>query len=135
MSEEKEVPHPGKVLRETCEKLGITAYRLAKGSRLDMKNCWELLQERRGFTPNSVLRISRFLATDPLYWMKLQTAWELEQEKQKIKSQLNNIRSYREWDAAEKQAGRQGLPDPENLSDAEKPPSRRGYKKRTPVQA
>ncbi len=38
----------------------------------------EIVNERRGITADTALRLARYLGTTPQFWMNLQTAYDLE---------------------------------------------------------
>lgn len=85
--------HPGRLLRE--EFLGpmeITPYRLAKDIGVPVQRVHELVHERRGVTADTALRLSRYFGMSEGYWMNAQKLYELEVEKDRLGSTLENIR-------------------------------------------
>ncbi len=38
----------------------------------------EIVNERRGITADTALRLSRYFGTTPKFWMNMQVSWELE---------------------------------------------------------
>lgn len=70
--------HPGELLREEfLNPLGITAYRLAKGSQLPHQRINEILSERRGITAETDLHLCAYLGLEPGYWLRAQMAYDL----------------------------------------------------------
>lgn len=70
--------HPGAMLRlEFLEPLGITQRRLADAIHVPYQRVNELVNGRRGVTPSTALRLSRFLGTSVEFWMNLQLRWDL----------------------------------------------------------
>jgi addiction module HigA family antidote len=70
--------HPGELLREEfLNPLGITAYRLAKGSLLPHQRINEILSERRGITAETDLHLCAYLGLEPGYWLRAQMAYDL----------------------------------------------------------
>ncbi len=60
---EKVMPpvHPGELLREEfMEPLGITAYELAKGIGVPAPRMYDVVAEKRGISPDTALRLSRY---------------------------------------------------------------------------
>lgn len=68
--------HPGEILREELEELGLSANALAE--RLDITASWvtEILRERRGVTADTALRLARYFGTTPQVWVNLQKEYE-----------------------------------------------------------
>ena len=38
----------------------------------------DIVNERRGITADTALRLSRYFGTTPRFWMNMQASWELE---------------------------------------------------------
>ena len=69
--------HPGEILKDELEELEMTANALA--GRLDVppNRITAILNERRGITADTALRLARFFGTSPEFWLNLQTTYEL----------------------------------------------------------
>lgn len=65
------------LLLEFLEPLGITQRELADGIRVPYQRVNELVNGRRGITPSTALRLSKFLGTTAGFWMNLQLRWDL----------------------------------------------------------
>lgn len=71
--------HPGATLREDFLKpLGLTANRLALELRVPVTRVNDIVRERRSITADTALRLARYFATTPQFWMNLQANYELE---------------------------------------------------------
>lgn len=71
--------HPGEVLRaEFLEPLGITAYRLAKATRVPVNRMTEIVNGARAVTADTALRLSRAFGTSAEFWLNLQARYDLE---------------------------------------------------------
>jgi len=71
--------HPGEVLREEfLAPLGMSANALALALRVPATRVNELVNEKRGITADTALRLSRYFGTTSRFWMNMQTSWELE---------------------------------------------------------
>lgn len=93
----KEIPniHPGEVLREEFMlPLGITAYRLAKDIGIPQTRVSEIVRGRRRITAATALRLSHYLGTSAKFWLGLQNDYDLEEEAEARKLELENIRKY-----------------------------------------
>jgi len=70
--------HPGEILREEyLEPLGMSANALAGALRLTAARINEIVREKRGITPDTALRLSRYFGTTPEFWLNLQMTYEL----------------------------------------------------------
>jgi len=91
MMVEKKLPpiHPGEILLEEFLKpMGISQYRLAKSTSVPARRINEIVHCNRAITANTALRLSRFFGTSDRFWLNLQTRYNLEIEKDKLGSLL-----------------------------------------------
>ncbi len=72
--------HPGEFLREDFLKpLGLSANALALALRVPATRIAEIVNERRGITIDTALRLSLYFDTTPEYWQRMQAAYDLAQ--------------------------------------------------------
>ena len=70
--------HPGEMLLEEFLKpLGMTQSDLAKRIHVSFPRVNEIINGRRGITPDTALRLSRLLGTTPEFWLNGQRNWDL----------------------------------------------------------
>ncbi len=69
--------HPGEILGEELEELGMSANALAKALGVPTNRITAILNGQRGMTANTALRLSRYFGTTPELWMNLQKTYEL----------------------------------------------------------
>ena len=69
--------HPGEILSEELEELGMSANELAKAIRVPTNRVTSILNGQRGITADTALRLSRYFGTTPQLWQNLQNAFEL----------------------------------------------------------
>ena len=70
--------HPGEMLREEFLKpRGMTQTELAERIGVSYVRVNELVNEKRGVTPDTALRLSRLLGTTPEFWLNGQQNWDL----------------------------------------------------------
>ncbi|MBI5814866.1 MAG: HigA family addiction module antidote protein [Nitrospinae bacterium] len=73
------VEHPGIILREEyLEPLGITQTQLARETGISYLRVNELVNGKRGITPDTAMRLARYLGTSAQYWMNWQSAFDLQ---------------------------------------------------------
>jgi antitoxin HigA-1 len=70
--------HPGEILREEfLVPLGLSARALAAALGVPTNRVTAILNETRGITGDTALRLARALRTTPELWLNLQAAYEL----------------------------------------------------------
>ncbi len=85
--------HPGEMLlEEFLNPLGLTQRELADGIRVPYQRVNELVNGRRGVTPNTALRLAKFFGTSPDAWMNLQLRWDLYHAQRDESAELNRIK-------------------------------------------
>jgi len=84
--------HPGEILREEyLTPLEMSANALAIALRVSAPKINDIVREKRGITPDTALRLSRFFGGDAQSWLNLQNAYELKIAQEKIADDLNSI--------------------------------------------
>ena len=71
--------HPGKVLREELDGLGLSANALSKALGVPANRITMILNGQRGVSADTALRLARYFGTTPQLWLNLQKTWELRQ--------------------------------------------------------
>lgn len=70
--------HPGEMLRrEFLEPLGITQAELAKRIGVSYVRVNELVNGKRGVTPDTALRLARLFGTSVEFWLNHQLRWDM----------------------------------------------------------
>jgi addiction module HigA family antidote len=73
------VVHPGEILREEfLSPLGMPAHQLAMALRVPATRINDIVNEKRGITADTALRLSRYFGTTSRFWINMQASWELE---------------------------------------------------------
>jgi len=76
--------HPGEILREELEILGISAAELARQLNVPTNRITGILNEERAITADTALRLGHWFGTSAEMWLNMQKLYELrlaEQEK------------------------------------------------------
>ncbi|MCB0208403.1 MAG: HigA family addiction module antidote protein [Anaerolineae bacterium] len=97
MTEEKLPPiHPGEILLEEFLKpMELSQYRLAKDIRVPARRINEIVHGKRGISPDTALRLSRYFGLSERFWLNLQTRYDLEIEKDRLAGRLEEeVRVY-----------------------------------------
>ena len=69
--------HPGEILGEELQELGLSENALAKALGVPTNRIAAILKGQRGITADTALRLSRYFGTTPQLWQNLQKAFEL----------------------------------------------------------
>jgi addiction module HigA family antidote len=69
--------HPGRILKRELAARALSANRLALMLRLPSGRITEVLNAKRGISPETALRLGRYFGNSPRFWLNLQTAYEL----------------------------------------------------------
>lgn len=69
--------HPGRILKREIAARSLSANRLAISLRLPANRITEILNGRRGISPDTALRLGRYFGNSARFWLNLQTAFDL----------------------------------------------------------
>ena len=82
--------HPGEILiEEFLKPMGISQYRLAKDISVPPRRINEIVHGKRAITADTALRLGRFFAMSPQFWLNLQTRYDLEVTEDQLHDRLN----------------------------------------------
>ncbi|MFI5212935.1 MAG: HigA family addiction module antitoxin [Gemmatimonadales bacterium] len=82
--------HPGEILfEEFLKPLALTQYRLAKGLNVPARRINEIVHGTRAVSADTALRLARFFGTSERFWLNLQTGYDLEIERDRLKARLS----------------------------------------------
>lgn len=85
--------HPGEVLQEEfLIPLEITAYRLSKDIGIPQTRISEIVKGNRRITADTALRLSRYFGNSAKFWLGLQDDFDIEEETNHKKNELDNIK-------------------------------------------
>jgi addiction module HigA family antidote len=89
--------HPGEILlEEFLIPMEISAYRLAKETFLPQTRISEIIKGKRRITADTALRLSKYFGTSPSFWLGLQDDYDLEEELNLKKAELENIKPLKD---------------------------------------
>ncbi len=71
--------HPGAVLRDELEEIGVTQSGLAEHIGVLPKTINEICRGKRGISADMAMKLSQALGATPYFWLNLQNNWELSQ--------------------------------------------------------
>lgn len=68
--------------------MNISQYRLAKDIGVPPRRINEIVKGKRSISADTALRLSRYFGTSERFWMNLQSRYDLEVEKDRLKDRL-----------------------------------------------
>jgi addiction module HigA family antidote len=81
--------HPGEILlEEFLRPLQISQYRLAKDITVPARRVNEIVHGKRAISADTALRLSRYFGTSDRFWLNLQTRYDLEVQRERLKDRL-----------------------------------------------
>jgi len=91
----REPTHPGEMLREEfLIPMNITQRELAEAIHVPYQRINELVNQKRGITPSTALRLGKFFDLSPDFWLNLQMRWELFKAQAVEKEDIESIRDF-----------------------------------------
>ncbi|MHC5728256.1 MAG: HigA family addiction module antitoxin [Nostoc sp.] len=89
-------PHPAEILlKEFLETMGITQRELADALHVPYQRINELINQKRGITPSTAVRLSKFFGNSSEFWLNLQQTWELYHVLKEEEEELKTILQFR----------------------------------------
>jgi addiction module HigA family antidote len=73
----KRAVHPGEILKDELEVLGITPTELARQLDVPPGRVSQIIGGKRAITGDTALRLGHWFSTDPQFWLNLQAQFEL----------------------------------------------------------
>jgi addiction module HigA family antidote len=95
-------PHPGEILLdEFLEPMGLSQNKLAIELRVPCHRVHEIVHGRRGITADTALRLAKFFATTPDFWLNLQKSYDLAAARESLSTELSRIQIFRPLSVAQ----------------------------------
>lgn len=74
--------------------MGLTQRELANAIHVPYQRINEIINQRRGITPATALRLAKFFGMSPDFWLNLQQRWDLYNARELERDELKNIRPH-----------------------------------------
>ena len=81
--------HPGRVLKRELAARNLSANKLALAIRVPSGRITQILNEKRGITAETALRLSRYFGNSARFWVNLQSRYELALAERNIGARIN----------------------------------------------
>ncbi|MES2287821.1 MAG: HigA family addiction module antitoxin [Bacteroidota bacterium] len=87
--------HPGEILqKEFLLPLEISAYKLSKDIGIPQTRVSAIIKGKRRITADTALRLSKYFGNSAKFWLGLQDDFDIEEERNEKKAELNAIKQY-----------------------------------------
>ena len=81
--------HPGRILKREMAARGLSANRLALDLRLPSGRITDIVNGKRGISPDTALRLGRYFGNSPRFWANLQTSNDLARAERDLGAKVN----------------------------------------------
>jgi addiction module HigA family antidote len=83
--------HPGEILGDELEEIGLSARRLADIIEVPPNRLYQLLAGKRSMTADTALRLGQYFGMSADFWMNLQSSYELDLARQQAGNAIRRI--------------------------------------------
>lgn len=94
MTDWKKPIHPGEILADELQEIGLNASQLADKIGVPKNRIYQILHGQRNLTADTALRLGKFFNTGAELWLNLQKAYELDVARQNVNNSLDSIIPY-----------------------------------------
>jgi len=85
--------HPGEILLEEFLKpLGLSQSELARKIGVNFRTIHDIVNGKRGISPEMAIRLSRYFKTTPQFWMNLQRDYDLWRAHKKLEKKESAVK-------------------------------------------
>jgi addiction module HigA family antidote len=71
------IAHPGRLLKRELEARGLSANRLARDLGVPSGRITDILNGRRGISPDTAVRLGRYFGNRAQFWLDLQSQYDI----------------------------------------------------------
>jgi len=83
--------HPGEILADELEELGISASELARLIQVPANRITQIIAAKRAVSADTCLRLAHFFGTSAEFWLNLQKTYELDLARPKIEPRIEQL--------------------------------------------
>jgi len=83
--------HPGKVLKDELEELGLSAEALSREIHVPANRISQIVAGRRGITADTALRLGHWFGMSAEFWLNLQKSYELRLAAQEVGEEIEKL--------------------------------------------
>ena len=83
--------HPGEVLAEELEELGVNPTELSRQIRVPANRISQIVNGKRAITGDTALRLAHWFGTSPQFWMNLQALYDVRMAEQQAGTEIKAL--------------------------------------------
>lgn len=83
--------HPGEILADELEEIGITPTELARQIQVPPNRMSQIIAGKRAITGDTALRLGHWFRNSAQFWMNLQAAYDLRMAEQAIGEEIGTL--------------------------------------------
>lgn len=83
--------HPGEVLAEELEQLGVNPTELSRQIRVPANRISQIINGKRAITGDTALRLAHWFGTSPQFWMNLQALYDVRVAEQEAGTEIKRL--------------------------------------------
>lgn len=87
----KRVVHPGEVLKDELEELGVTPTAFARQIQVPPNRVGQIIAGKRSVTGDTALRLGHWFGVEPQFWLNLQTQFDLVAADQRAGAEIRRL--------------------------------------------
>ena len=89
----KRAIHPGVILKEDLEELGVLPTELARQIQVPPNRIGQIIAGKRSLTADTALRLGHWFGVEARFWLNLQTQYDLTIAEQNIGTEVQDLPS------------------------------------------
>ncbi|MCY3652821.1 MAG: HigA family addiction module antitoxin [bacterium] len=89
----KRAIHPGVILKEELEELGVLPTELARQIQVPPNRIGQIIAGKRSLTADTALRLGHWFGVEARFWLNLQTQYDLTIAEQNIGTEVQDLPS------------------------------------------
>lgn len=88
--------HPGEILADELQEIGITPTELARQIKVPANRITQIIQGRRNITGDTALRLGHWFGASAQFWLNLQSAYDIRLAEAKVGREIAKLPVRRE---------------------------------------
>ena len=83
--------HPGEILGDELEEIGLSAKKQADIPEVPSNRLYQIIAGKRNISADTALRLGQYFGSSAVFWMNLQSAYELDLARQQVGKAIQRI--------------------------------------------
>jgi addiction module HigA family antidote len=83
--------HPGEILAEELEELGVSPTELSRQIRVPANRISQIINGKRAITGDTALRLAHWFGASPQFWMNLQALYDVRLAEQQAGTEIRSL--------------------------------------------